>query len=148
MATLQAERIGDVEEGENLAPPGEVDELGLTAEERAQFDGMKDADRGIPDSEEAEEVSEEPAPSTPPSPGVEAPAPAEAKVKAPEPEEDDEPDQVTRDPRTGKEQRTISYGKHQRLLKKAQSDAEELRKQAEEGRINHAKLAELSLIHI
>ena len=54
MATLQAERIGDVEEGENLAPPGEVDELGLTAEERAQFDGMKDADRGIGEgSEEA-----------------------------------------------------------------------------------------------
>ena len=90
MATLQAERIGDVEEGENLAPPGEVDELGLTPDERAQFDGMKDADRGVPDSEEAEEVSEELAPSTPPSPGVEAPAPAEAK-KAPEPEEDDEP---------------------------------------------------------
>src|SRR6516165_11532753 len=142
MATLQAERIGDVEEGENLAPPGEVDELGLTPDERAQFDGMKDADRGIGEGpEEAEEVSEELAPSTPPSPGVEAPAPAEAK-KAPEPEEDDEPDQVTRDPRTGKEQRTISYGKHQRLLKKAQADAEELRKQAEEGRINHAKLAE------
>jgi len=143
MATLQAERIGDVEEGENLAPPGEVDELGLTAEERAQFDGMKDADRGIGEGfEEAEEAPEEPAPSTPPSPGVEAPAPADAKAKVPEPEEDDEPDQVTRDPRTGKEQRTISYGKHQRLLKKAQSDAEELRKQAEEGRINHAKLAE------
>jgi len=143
MATLQAERIGDVEEGENLAPPGEVDELGLTPDERAQFDGMKDADRGIGEGpEEAEEVSEELAPSTPPSPGVEAPAPAEAKAKAPEPEEDDEPDQVTRDPRTGKEQRTISYGKHQRLLKKAQADAEELRKQAEEGRINHAKLAE------
>src|SRR6516225_4860301 len=141
MATLQAERIGDVEEGENLAPPGEVDELGLTAEERAQFDGMKDADRGIPDSEEAEEAPEEPAPSTPPSPGVEAPQAAEAK-KAPGPEEDDEPDQVTRDPRTGKEQRTISYGKHQRLLKKAQADAEALRAQAEEGRINHAKLAE------
>src|SRR6516165_8231067 len=98
MATLQAERIGDVEEGENLAPPGEVDELGLTPDERAQFDGMKDADRGIGEGpEEAEEVSEELAPSTPPSPGVEAPAPAEA---------------------------------------------EELRKQAEEGRINHAKLAE------
>jgi hypothetical protein len=140
MATLQAERIGDVEEGENLALPGEVDELGLTSEERAQFDGMRDADRGIPEAEEAEEVPEEPVPSTPPSPGVEAPAPAQAKQ--PQPEEDDEPDQVTRDPRTGKEQRTISYGKHQRLLKKAQSDAEELRKQAEEGRINHAKLAE------
>jgi hypothetical protein len=143
MATLQAERIGDVEEGENLAPPGEVDELGLTSEERAQFDGMKDADRGVPDegSEEAEEVSEEVAPSTPPSPGVEAPAPAQAKQPAP-PEEDDEPDQVSRDPRTGKEQRTISYGKHQRLLNKARADAETLRAQAEEGRINHAKLAE------
>src|SRR6516164_6816284 len=113
MATLQAERIGDVEEGENLSPPSEVDELGLTSEERAQFEGMRDADRGVPEAEEAEEVSEEAAPSTPPSPGVEAPSPAQAKAKAPEPEEDDEPDQVTRDPRTGKEQRTISYGKHQ-----------------------------------
>ena len=102
MATLQAERIGDVEEGENLAPPGEVDELGLTAEERAQFDGMKEADRGLPESEEAEEVSEEVAPSTPPSPGVEAPAPAEAKAKAPEPEEDDEPDQRVAIPGLGK----------------------------------------------
>src|SRR6516162_3103954 len=136
MATLQAERIGDVEEGENLAPPGEVDELGLTAEERAQFDGMKEADRGTPESEEAEEVSEEPAPSAPRSPGVEAPEPAQAKQPAPQPEEDDEPDQVTRDPRTGKEQRTISYGKHQRLLNKARADAEALRVQAEEGRIN------------
>src|SRR6516162_5108279 len=140
MATLQAERIGDVEEGENLSPPGEVDELGLTPEEREQFDGMKEADRGGGEADEPEEAPEEPAPATPPSPGVQEP-PAQPK-KVAEPEEDEEPDQVMRDPRTGKEQRTISFGKHQRLLKKAREDAETLRKEAEEGRLNHAKLAE------
>jgi len=140
MATLQAERIGDVEEGENLSPPGEVDELGLTPEEREQFDGMKEADRGGGEADEPEEAPEEPAPATPPSPGVQEP-PAQPK-KVAEPEEDEEPDQVMRDPRTGKEQRTISFGKHQRLLNKARADAEALRAQAEEGRINHAKLAE------
>ena len=141
MATLQAERIGDVEEGENLSPPGEVDELGLTPEEREQFDGMKEADRGGGEADEPEEAPEEPAPATPPSPGVQEPPPPQPK-KVAEPEEDEEPDQVMRDPRTGKEQRTISFGKHQRLLKKAREDAETLRKEAEEGRLNHAKLAE------
>jgi hypothetical protein len=69
-------------------------------------------------------------------------------VPPPPPEEDEEPDQVTRDPRTGKEQRTISYGKHQRLLNKARADAEALRTQAQEERVNQAKLAErLSILN-
>ena len=50
-ATLEPERIGDVDE--NFTPEAtEVDELGLTQEERAEFDGMRDADKGVPEGPE------------------------------------------------------------------------------------------------
>jgi hypothetical protein len=140
MAGLQVERIGDVDEGEPPVP-SEVDEFGLTPDERAAFDGMKDADKGLPEAPEEPEEAPAPAPA-PEEPKQKLDAPPAPPKKVEAPEEDDEPDQVTRDPRTGKEQRTISYGKHQRLLKKAREDAEALRAQAEEGRINHAKLTE------
>lgn len=144
---LQAETIGDVEEG-TLPPESELDELGLNAEDRAAFDSMQEADRALPESDEPPPAAETP-------PGVERPtvdappAPQVApRVPPPPPEEDEEPDQVTRDPRTGKEQRTISYGKHQRLLNKARADAEALRTQAQEERVNQAKLAErLSILN-
>lgn len=144
MAGLVAEKLGDVEEG--FTPDAaEVDELGLTTEERQQFDGMKEADKGLPEATESDEpeVASEGVPDAQ-KPTLEAPpAPVEAKQKAPEPEpEDDEPDQVTRDPKTGKEQRTISYGKHQRLLKKERETAEALRAQQQEARVNQARLAE------
>lgn len=144
MAGLAAEKLGDVEEG-YVPDSTEVDEQGLTPEERQAFDGMRDADKNIPEAPESDEP--EPAADTPA--GVDRPAgeaaetPAEAKKAPPaEPEEDDEPDQEVRDPRTGKVQRTISFGKHQRLLKKAREDAEALRKSAEEGKVSQAKLAE------
>jgi hypothetical protein len=143
MAGLQAEKLGDIEQGE-AAAVGEVDDLGLTSEERQQFDSMKDADKGLPEAPESEEP--EPAADTPAGvdkPTLDAPpAPAEAKKAPAEPEEDDEPDQLVTDPRTGKQQRTISFGKHQRLLKKAREDAEALRTANEETKINQAKLAE------
>jgi hypothetical protein len=144
MAPLQPEKIGDIDEG-FVPEPTQVDEMGLTPEERQAFDDMKDADKTIP---EGPEEAPEPAEGTTPPEGqtvpVDAlPAPGAVKKPPPEPpEEDDEPDQVTRDPRTGKEQRTISYGKHQRLLKKERDAAEALRLQNEETRVNQAKLAE------
>ena len=144
MATLQPERIGDVEEGEPPIP-SETDELGLTAEERQAFDGMKDADSGLPEG--TDEGEPPPAADTPAgvdrAPGEAPPAAKTAKKQAPaEPEEDDEPDLVSRDPRTGKEQRTISFGKHQRLLQREREQAEALRNEAQEFRVNQAKLAE------
>ena len=45
--TIQPENIGDVEEGYTPEAEGQVDELGLTPEDRAVFDGMRDADRGL-----------------------------------------------------------------------------------------------------
>ena len=134
MAGLQAERIGDVEEGHIPEPTDQLNEQGLTPEEQQAFDEMRDADRTLPKT--PEEGADAPGPDT----GEHAP-PAPAQPK-PEPEEDDEPDQVIRDPRTGREQRTISYGKHQRLLKQARADNEAFRAQLEEGRISQAKLAE------
>jgi hypothetical protein len=141
---LEPETIGDVEEG-TPPPESEVDDLGLTPDERTAFDGMREADRGLPEAPESDEP--EPAADTPAGvdrPTLEAPpAPVEAKKPpAPAPEEDEEPDTVVTDPRTGKQQRTISFGKHQRLLNKARQDAEALRTAAEEGRVNQAKLAE------
>jgi hypothetical protein len=142
-AALQPEMIGDVDQGFVPEPEEhDVDELGLTAEERAEFDSMRDADSGLP--EPSEEPESEPA-GTEPRPQLDAPpapAPGKKPPPAPVPEEDDEPDLVTRDPRTGKEQRTISFGKHQRLLKREREAAEALRTQAEETRIQQAKLAE------
>jgi hypothetical protein len=138
---LQPETIGDVEEG-TPSDTEELDELGLNAEDRAAFDAMKGADSGLAEAPE----SEEPAPAADAPPGVQRPvldAPPAPQARQPlPPEEDDEPDQVTRDPRTGKEQRTISFGKHQRLLNRERQQAEALRTQAEQERINHAKLAE------
>ena len=150
MAGLQAEKIGDVDEGEPPATP-EVDDLGLTPDERQAFDGMKEADRALPEAPESDEP--EPAADTPAGveqPTLDAPptAAAPAQAKKVEPEEDDEPDQVTTDPRTGKQQRTISFGKHQRLLKREREAAEALRTANEENKINQAKLAErLSILN-
>ena len=142
--TLQPEQIGDVDEGFTPPAEGETDEMGLTAEERQAFDGMRDADRGLPEAPESDEP--EPASDTPAGvdrPPTDAPAePQTAKKQAPPPEEDDEPDQVTRDPRTGKEKRTISFGKHQRLLQREREQAEALRAEQQEARVNQAKLAE------
>lgn len=140
---LQPETIGDVEEGSPLPPEEhDVDELGLTPEERAEFDQMRNADQGLPETPEEGEP-EEGAPE--PRPRLDAPpaaAPGKKPPPAPAPEEDDEPDQITRDPRTGKEQRTISFGKHQRLLKREREQAEALRTQNEATRLEQAKLAE------
>lgn len=106
MAGLQAEKLGDVDEGFTPETP-EVDDLGLTPEERQAFDGMKEADKGLPETPESGDP--EPAAETPAGvekPTLEAPpaaaTPPAAKKPPPEPEEDDEPDQITRDPRTGK----------------------------------------------
>jgi hypothetical protein len=146
---LKPEILGDTEEGDPPVTGEQQDELGLTPEERAEWDSMRD-DTKTP-TEPTEEPGEAPPSETVPKEGDTAldtlPAPGEPKKEAPPkkdapPEEDDEPDQVTRDPRTGKEQRTISYGKHQRLLNKERAAAEALRTQAEEGRISQAKLAE------
>ena len=148
--TLQPENIGDVEEGYTPEAEGGVDELGLTPEDRAVFDGMRDADRGLPQEPEEGEGEGEGAPgAAEPRPVLDAPpAPGPGKKQAPIEEEPDEPDQITRDPRTGREQRTISFGKHQRLMNKARADVEALRSQAEEGRISQAKLAErLSILN-
>jgi hypothetical protein len=135
---VQIERIGDVEEGAPL-PPSERDELGLTAEERAIFDGMRDGDADIP-------ADPEPEPAPEPDPAALAPdgttPPAPAPAPEPTPEDDDTPDTVVTDPKTGKKQSTISFGKHQRLLTKAQQAAEQARQLAEQERINNAKLAE------
>ena len=148
--TIQPENIGDVEEGYTPEAEGQVDELGLTPEDRAVFDGMRDADRGLPQEPEEGEGEGEGAPGAgEPRPVLDAPpAPGPGKKQAPIEEEPDEPDQITRDPRTGREQRTISFGKHQRLMNKARADVEALRSQAEEGRISQAKLAErLSILN-
>ena len=137
--TLQPETIGDVEQGFVPEPEEhDVDEMGLTPEERAEFDNMRNADAGLP------EPAEEPEPEEgigEGQPQITAPPAPQARRQAP-PEEDDEPDQVVRDPRTGKEHRTISFGKHQRLLNRERQQAETLRTQAEQTRIEQAKLAE------
>ena len=143
--TLQPENIGDVEEGYTPEAEGGVDELGLTPEDRAVFDGMRDADRSLPQEPEEGEGEGEAAPGTgEPRPVLDAPpAPGPGKKQAPPAEEEtDEPDQITRDPRTGREQKSISFGKHQRLMNRLKADGEAFRSQLEEGRINQAKLAE------
>src|SRR6516164_10495915 len=99
--TIQPENIGDVEEGYTPEAEGQVDELGLTPEDRAVFDGMRDADRGLPQEPEEGEGEGEAAPGTgEPRPVLDAPpAPGPGKKQAPiEEEETDEPDQITRDP--------------------------------------------------
>lgn len=136
-AMLQPEVIGDVDEG-YTPEAAEVDELGLTAEERAAFDQMKD---GPQDADGAAEPEVAPADGQ----ATEAqPDPAQAQPQEPpaEPDEDDGPDAITTDPKTGKPQKTINFGKHQRLMTKAQKEAADLRAAAEQERINNAKLAE------
>lgn len=128
-----AEVIGDVDEGTPADGQG-VDELGLTPEERAAFDGMRDGPQdaeGPADPDPAPEP--DPAAATAPDPA--APPPADV-------DEDDAPDTITTDPKTGKPQKTINYGKHQRLMAKAQKDAETIRANAEQARLDNAKLAE------
>ena len=137
--TLQPETIGDVDQGFVPEPEQhDVDEMGLTPEERAEFDNMRDAGRGLPEPAEEPEPEEGAGEGQPQISAPPGPAP---RVQHP-PEEDDEPDQVVRDPRTGKEQRTISFGKHQRLLNRERQNAETLRTQAEQTRLEQAKLAE------
>jgi len=142
---LKPETIGDVEQQDDLATPQEQDEMGFTPEERAEWDAMVEADKRPPGEPEEAEDAGEPT-ETSPRPGdtpLEAVPPPGAKKQPPAPpEEDDEPDQITRDPRTGREQRSISYNKHQRLLNKERAALEALRTQAEQGRIDHAKLTE------
>ena len=139
-----AEVIGDVVEGEAAEGSG-LDEYGFTPEERAAFDSMKE---GPQDSE----GPAEPMPTEPEAdPAAAAPDPAAAQVDpnappAPAPgpteEDDDSPDVVTTDPKTGKVQKTINYGKHQRLMTKAQTEAAQIREQLNQERLNQAKLAE------
>jgi hypothetical protein len=126
---LQPETIGDVEEG----TPGEaatLDEMGFTPDERAAFDAMRDGPQDSDGPAEPEPVEENAEP-------VDQAAPAE-----PDDGDDDTPDVITTDPKTGKSQKTINYGKHQRLMSKAQKEAETVRQQAEQARIDNAKLAE------
>lgn len=132
---VQVERIGDVDEG---APPPDsgLDEYGFTAEERAVFDGMKQGETDSSGPEEPEPVVEDPAPEAPAVPPVDPQVPPVAE------DDDDAPDVITTDPKTGKTQKTINYGKHQRLITKAQKEAETLRQAAETERLNNAKLAE------
>jgi hypothetical protein len=105
--------------------------MGLTAEERVQFDAMQEADSTIPSEPETPEPSETPEP----------PAPGEQPPPAPV-EEPDEPDSVVRDPKTGKEQKTVNYNKHQRLLSKAEQRAATAMEETARLRINQARAEE------
>jgi hypothetical protein len=131
---LQPEILGDVDQGTS-GDMHAVDELGLTADERAAFDGMKE---GPADSD----GPAEPDPVEPEAPTDETATDPAAPPPAPTDEDDDTPDVITTDPKTGKSQKTINYNKHQRLMTKAQKEAETVRQQAEQMRVDNAKLAE------
>lgn len=139
---VNPEHIGDVEEGTPKSAP-EVDELGLTPEERAAFDGMKEADAGAPTDPEPEPAPE-PAPAPAPAPGAPPappPGPAPAPVAA-DADDDDEPDLIVNNPKTGKAQKTVSVGKHNRLLTKAQQAAQQIQQQLETERAERIRLNE------
>jgi hypothetical protein len=147
MMAVQPEHIGDVDQG-TPPPASEVDELGLTPDERAAFDAMKD---GPMDGDGPAEPPP-PAEAGTPAPGETPPAPAPGDPKTPpaEPpaEPDDEDDIIVNNPKTGKPQKTMSVGKHNRLLTKAQQEAQALRQQMETERLERVKLAErLSILN-
>lgn len=135
---VKPEMIGDVDEG---TPSGSVNDQGLTADEQAQFDAMKDSETtGGDDAPGDDTPSDDVDPNAPPvdpnaSPAVAAPP---AVV-----DEDDEPDgPAVVDPKTGKQQKTVSYGKHQRLLTKAEQRAQQALEASNQAKIDNARLAE------
>lgn len=134
---LQPEILGDVDEG-TAGTAATLDEMGLTPEERATFDAMKDgpADNDGPADPDPDG---EPDPAQPVDPAATVP---EVPPADPDGDDDETPDVVTTDPRTGKTQKTINYHKHQRLMTKAQKESETLRANAEQARLDNAKLAE------
>jgi len=132
---LQAEQIGDVDEG---TPVESRDEFGFNAEERAAWDAMQ-AGPADGDGPAEPEPASDPEPT---EPAPDAPPADPAAVAPPAEEDDDAPDVITTDPKTGKQQKTINYGKHQRLITKAQKQAEDARLLAEQQRVDNAKLAE------
>jgi hypothetical protein len=116
---VKPEVIGDVEEGEPRLP-AETDELGLTADERAQWDEMQAAAKEQAPAE-GEEAPDEVTPA-PAKPDAEA---AAAKPDADEPAEgEDEGEEAAEaapaiDPKTGKPpQKQVNWNKHQRELRK------------------------------
>lgn len=128
---VQPEMIGDVDEG---TPTGPVNDNGLTADEQAAFDAMK------PEPGESDAPPE-------PEPEPDAPSEVEPKPDVVPPvleADDEEEDPAPVDPKTGKTSppKTVNFGKHQRLLAKAQKEAETLRTENERTKIEQARLAE------
>lgn len=132
---VQAEKIGDVEQG---APVGTADDLGLTSDERAQWDAMQSAEV-IPDDEP--ETAHEDAPEVAPEAAAK---PEGESVEKPEGEDDGEEDapEAPVDAKTGKsQQKQVSWQKHQRLLSARDAKLKAAEERANKLTIDQAKLA-------
>lgn len=137
-----AERLDDAGDGGDLdAGGGDINEAtGLTAEEQAAFDGMRTGAAPAGDPEPSEGAGE-----GDPEPDAEI----DAEGDEPEPTADPlvkvkTPDELAADAAAGKKQapKTVSFGKYQRELKKAEADKIAAQADAKKSREDQIKLAE------
>lgn len=135
---VKPEVIGDVEEGSAL--PGLRDEMGLTPDERAEWDAMEASAKDQPAAVEVEEAPVEETPEVAAKPEGEAPA-----EDAAEGEEGDESADVEAapDPKAEKPpQKQVNWQKHRREIEKRDAKLTAAQQELQTERENRVKLAE------
>lgn len=141
-----AERIDDAGDGADQGASGDVDDAtGLTADELAAFDGMRTGDTpaGSPEPSEADGGVDPDDPDAGAEDGDVDPA-GEVDPAAPPLAREKTPAELEADAAAGKKPapKTVSFGKYQRELKKAESAASAAQAEAKKAREDSIKLAE------
>lgn len=136
-----AERIPDAGDGADAPEAGDVNDMGLTAEEQAEFDRMAQGGDDGPDpagdapaaGDDEHDDDDDPDIASAPAPGAPPPAVVEKT-----------PAQLAAEAATGQKPppKTVSYGKYQRDLAKAQKAAADSADLAQKARDDAIKLAE------
>lgn len=140
-----AERLDDAGDGGDPAEGGEVNEAtGLSADEQAAFEGMRTGDTPAGDPEPAAGDAD-PADGDLDGEDADGDAPGEAPLAAVDPLATEKtPAQLAAEAATGKKlaPKTVSYGRYQRDVKKAEAERTAAQAEAKKAREDAIKLAE------